>query len=426
MTITNLGLTELLRKEMVPALGCTEPIAIAYAAALVTKYLGAFPDRLRSQCSANIIKNTKSVIVPNSQGMKGIEAACILGAYAGNAEGSLEVLSDVNSEHIARCQTLLKQHIVTVEVLDSESTLHIIITGTNKTDTVSVEIRDGHTNVIKISKNGAVVFSNDDMPQEQYRHGYAGEVLSIDSIIHFSRSGNYDSLIAILDREIQYNSKISREGILADYGLSVGRTILKTTEDCVRNRAKAFAASGSDARMNGCDLPVIINSGSGNQGLTVSIPVIEYAKELGSSRDRLYRALILSNLIAIYEKVYIGKLSAYCGVVCAASGSAAGITMLKNGTDEQIKNAVTNTLGTLSGMICDGAKPSCASKIAACIDTAISCHEIAMNNQALSCGDGIIKSSLDKTIRMVGRLANQGMRETDNEILSIMLDKDGV
>ncbi|SFC87759.1 L-cysteine desulfidase family protein [Pragia fontium] len=422
----NLRLINILRDEMVPALGCTEPIAIAYAASIVSKTLGHMPERLQAECSANIVKNVKSVIVPNSGGMKGIDAAAIVGAYAGNSDKRLEVLSDVTAEQVDVCKDLLDKSICEVTLLDSPTVLHIILTGHYQSDVVSVEIKDSHTNVVNIIKNGQVIFSQntaaigDEVDEEQ------DDKFSIEDIIHFSRYGDYSPLIDILDLEIRCNSSIAQEGLENDYGISVGQTILMTNDNNVRNRARALAASGSDARMSGCDMPVVINSGSGNQGLTVSLPVIEYAKELNASQEQLHRALILSNLVAIYEKSYIGKLSAYCGVVCAASGSAAGITMLKEGTDEQIQYAVINTLGTLSGMICDGAKPSCASKIATCIDTAISCHEMAMRNRVLNDGEGIIKSNLDSTVKMVGRLASQGMRKTDSEILSIMLDNSGV
>lgn len=419
--MSNKKLLTLLQQEMVPALGCTEPIAIAYTAALVSQHLGHMPEHLIAQCSANIVKNVKSVIVPNSGGMKGIDAATIVGAYAGNADKKLEVLSDITDEQIKAAQALLQQGICHIELLESPIVLHIIVTGRYQEQSVSVEIQDSHTNVVKITKNGEIIFNLDTTNAEH--HTETETELTIEEILNFTRFGDYSSLVDTLDLEISCNSHIAQEGLKHDYGVNVGQTILLTNDNTVRNRARALAASGSDARMSGCELPVVINSGSGNQGLTVSVPVIEYAQALGSSKDELYRALILSNLVAIYEKNYIGKLSAYCGVVCAASGSAAGITLLKKGSDEQIKNAVTNTLGTLSGMVCDGAKPSCASKIATCVDTAISCHEMAMHNRVLQGGDGIIKHDLNRTVKMVGRLASQGMRATDKEILNIMLDK---
>lgn len=416
-----LKLIELLRNEMVLALGCTEPIAIAYAAALVTKTLGHIPDKIIAQCSANMIKNVKSVIVPNSGGMKGIDTACLVGAYFGDADKKLEVLSQVTAEQAKKCRHLSTLMRCEVELLESQSTLHIVITGIHDQNSASVEIRDGHTNVVKVIKNGTVMHSQDIAQSEEEPTNLLDNI-SIADIIYFARYADYSPLIDLLEQEISCNTRIADEGLKHNYGANVGKVILITAGNDVRNRARAYAAAGSDARMSGCDLPVMINSGSGNQGLTVSLPIITYANELHASTDQLYRALILSNLIALYEKSYIGKLSAYCGVVCAASGSAAGITLLKGGNDVQIEAAVTNTLGTLSGMICDGAKASCASKIAASVDAAITCHEMAMLDNALLDGDGIIKGDLDKTIEAVGRLANQGMRVTDKEILNIMLD----
>ncbi|WP_392566219.1 L-serine ammonia-lyase, iron-sulfur-dependent, subunit alpha [Utexia brackfieldae] len=417
-----LKLIKLLRDEMVLALGCTEPIAIAYAAALVTQHLGQVPERLLAQCSANMIKNVKSVIVPNSGGMKGIEAACLVGAYFGDADKKLEVLSAVSPSQAKTCQSLLEKHLCEVKLLESTSTLHIIITGYAQENSVSVEIRDNHTQVVKVIKNGEVLQTQTAAPAQLVEASLLDNI-AIDEIIAFARQADYSPIVDLLDKAIACNTQISAEGLKNPYGVNVGKVIMMTSEDSLKNRAKAVTAAASDARMSGCDLPVMINSGSGNQGLTVSLPIITYARALDCSQEQLYRALILSNLIALYEKSYIGKLSAYCGVVCAASGSAAGITLLKGGTDSQIEAAVINTLGTLSGMICDGAKASCASKIATCVDTAITCHEMAMLDNVLSAGDGIIKYDLAKTIQMVGRLANQGMQTTDKEILKIMLDK---
>lgn len=419
---TNHKFISLLKNEMVTALGCTEPIMLAYAAAMVTKHLGQAPEKITAECSSNIIKNVKSVIVPNSGGMKGIEAACVLGAYFGSPERNLEVLAGITPDQALACKELVSRKICDVSLLDTCSTLHCIITGYAGKNSVSVEICTNHTNIINIIKNGVSIFSKPD--EEVLKEiGIVPEEFSVAEIIKFARYEDYSSLIPILDQQIACNLRIAEEGLKTNYGVNVGKTILKTDKETVKNKAKAYAAAGSDARMSGCDLPVVINSGSGNQGLTVSLPVIIYARELGVSADTLYRALILSNLLALYEKIHIGKLSAYCGVVCAASGSAAGITFLKNGNDKQIEDAVTNTLGTLSGMICDGAKASCAAKIAASVDTAITCHEMAMLDNVLSDGDGIIKANLDYTIVAVGRLANRGMRTTDTEILDIMLSR---
>ncbi|MCO6523586.1 MAG: serine dehydratase subunit alpha family protein [Candidatus Schmidhempelia sp.] len=415
-------LLKLLQEEMVLALGCTEPIAIAYAAALVTKTLGHAPKRMTAHCSANMIKNVKSVIVPNSNGMKGINTACVMGAYFGDVDKKLQVLAQVTENQAVQCQELLSHVPCEVKLLDSSSTLHIIISGEYDTDSASVEIRDAHTQVVKIIKNDRVQYEQEIECIDIERQTPLIESISIDEIINFARHVDYTSIKDLLQQTVECHLQIAKEGLTNHYGVNVGKSILMTSDSTLKNRAKAYTAAASDARMSGCDLPVMINSGSGNQGLTVSLPIIIYAMELNVSNEQLYRALILSNLIALYEKSYIGKLSAYCGVVCAASGSAAGITLLKEGNNEQIAAAVTNTLGTLSGIICDGAKAACASKIATCVDTAITCHEMAMLGNVLADGDGIIKHDLDKTISMVGRLANIGMKETDKEILNIMLN----
>ncbi len=420
MSVNNL--LDILKNELVPALGCTEPIAIAYAAAVVAKHLQAMPEKLTAQCSPNIVKNVKSVIVPNSGGVKGIDAAAIIGALAGNADNKLQVLSEVTPAQIEAAKVLIAQQICDIQLLQTPTILHIIITGYYNNDVVSVEIKDSHTNVTSIVKNGVSLLSSAEELNVSNDESWKS-AFTIKEIIDFAKECDYSTIIDVLDRQIAFNSAIALEGLNHTYGINVGRTSLDVSENNVKTRAKAMAASGSDARMSGCDLPVVINSGSGNQGITVSVPVIEFAKELGSSQDALYRALILSNLVAIYEKQHIGKLSAYCGVVCAASGSAAGITLLKNGSNAQIENSITNTLGTLSGMICDGAKPSCAAKIATCVETAISSHELAMCSRVMLDGDGIVKEDLDKTVAMVGRLARLGMQGTDVEILNIMLDK---
>lgn len=416
-----LKLLRLLQKEMVLALGCTEPIALAYAGAIVTKYLGAEPERMVIHCSPNIIKNVKSVIVPQTNGMKGINVACIIGACFGDPEKGLEVLSSITEEQSALCASRVDAIPCQIEALDSSSTLHFIVEGYYKDDKVSVEIKDEHTRVIKIIRNDNTILDIKDESKLQKNNDVV-ESFSVKDIINFSRSVDYSPLSQLLAQSIDCNLAIAKEGLTNNYGINVGKTILETADNNIRNQAKGYAAAASDARMSGCSLPVMINSGSGNQGITVSLPVIMYAQYINASQDKVYRALILSNLIALYEKSYIGKLSAYCGVVCASSGAAAGITFLKEGNDDQIESSVINTLGTLSGMICDGAKASCASKIATCVDTAFTCVDMALRNQCMSAGDGIIKNGLDKTAISVGSLANNGMRITDKIILKIMLE----
>lgn len=413
----------LLHAELIPALGCTEPIAIAYAAATAAKILGSVPKRIQVKCSGNIIKNVKSVIVPNSGGMKGIEASAVLGAIAGDASQKLEVLVGINEQQINQCKQLIREGICQVALLDSPITLHIIVTVQNDEHNVMVEIKESHLNICTIQKDQVTLFSNE-QDQASPCAQTAQQHINIDEIIEFARNCDIQDIQTVLDKQISCNSKIAEEGLKNNYGACVGKTLLELEGDTIKTRAKAFAAAGSDARMSGCDLPVVINSGSGNQGLTVSMPVIEYAKELKVDQDTLYRALVLSNLIALYQKKHIGKLSAYCGVVCAATGSGAAITFLKGGTDQQIKDTIVNTLGTTSGIICDGAKPSCAAKIATSVDAAILSHEMAMRHRVLLAGDGIVKQDADDTINAVGRLACKGMLKTDQEILQIMLDKD--
>jgi L-cysteine desulfidase len=416
-----LKLLNLLQKEMILALGCTEPVALAYAGSVVTKYLNSPPERMVIRCSPNIIKNVKSVTVPNTNGMKGIDVACIIGAFFGDPEKGLEVLTGMDDEKISLCNSIVNKVPCTIEVLESTSTLHFILEGYQENNVVSVEVKDEHTNIVQISKNGNII---KEAHKENKEKNSAGVIngYTIKDIIEFSRTLDYTPLITLLEQSIKFNLAIANEGLQNNYGINVGKTILQTDGDHVRTQAKGYASAASDARMSGCSLPVMINSGSGNQGITVSVPVIIYARHINASRDSLFRALILSNLIAIYEKSFIGKLSAFCGVVCASSGAAGGITFLRKGSDEQIESSVINTIGTLSGMVCDGAKASCASKIATCVDTAFTCVDMALRNQRISPGDGIVKNGLDNTVISVGHLACDGMRITDQVILKIMLE----
>ncbi|WP_167611617.1 serine dehydratase subunit alpha family protein [Cedecea colo] len=412
----------LLQKEMILALGCTEPVALAYAGAVVKKHLGAEPEGMIIHCSPNIIKNVKSVIVPQTNGMKGIDVACITGACFGDAEKGLEVLSMMTKEQTALCASRAASIPCKIKVLKSKSALHFIVEGYYKNTHVSVEVKDEHTRIVRITRNNNIIFAEEnDSPLQSSNDDV--ESYTVNDIIHFARHVDYEPLREQLSQSIDCNLEIAHEGLQKDYGINVGKTLLMTGDNNIRNLAKSYAAAASDARMSGCSLPVMINSGSGNQGITVSLPVIMYARHINATEDNLFRALILSNLIALYEKSFIGKLSAYCGVVCASSGAAAAITFLKGGNDYQIESAVINTLGTLSGIICDGAKPSCAAKIAGCVDTAFTCVEMALCHQRMSDGDGIVKNGLDKMALSVGNLACDGMRVTDQVILKIMLEQ---
>ena len=414
----------ILKKELVPALGCTEPIAIAYASAVARKTLGCVPEKIIAACSGNIIKNVKSVIVPNSGGLKGIEAAAAIGAIGGNPDKKLEVLMAVTEEDIKTTQGLLKTDYCSVELLKGGANLHIIITAIAGNDKALVEIIDTHTNIIRIEKNDKIIYQSVEQTNgEKKKEQIDWSCFSIKNIIKFANSVDLDDVREIISRQIEYNTTISNEGLTHQYGANIGKTLLTEYGSGIRVRAKAKAAAGSDARMSGCVLPVVINSGSGNQGMTVSLPVIEYAKELGVCEEKLFRALVVSNLVAIYLKSGMGRLSAYCGAVSAACGSGAAITYLYGGDYQRISKTITNTLANVSGIVCDGAKPSCAAKIASSIDAAIMAHTLSMNDEAFNSGDGIVKDNVEKTIESVGRLARDGMKETDIEVLRIMVEK---
>ena len=420
-----------LREELVPALGCTEPIAIAYAAAVAVRTLGRFPERMTAACSGNIIKNVKGVVVPNSGGQKGIEAAAVIGAVGGDPDRELEVLANVTPGHIAKSRELVAGDFCRVELLPGVTNLHIILTvaagsGTDSgkaTDEAVVEIAGGHTNIVRIERNGKILEGGPYVPERDTKD-HSRDFMSVSGILEFAEQCDLDDVRDVLDRQIEYNSQISEEGLSHAYGAEVGRTLLASRGSDVRTRAKARAAAGSDARMSGCELPVVINSGSGNQGMTVSLPVIEYAAELNLPKEKLYRALLVSNLVAIHQKSGIGKLSAYCGAVSAACGSGAAITYLCGGDLRQISDTITNTLANVSGIVCDGAKPSCAAKIASSVDAAIMAHDLAMHQSTFPSGEGIVKEDVEATIRSVGRLAREGMRSTDEEVLHIMIDGD--
>lgn len=417
---------QILREELVPALGCTEPIAIAYAAAVARRALGEIPRRIIAACSSNIIKNVKSVIVPTTGDLRGIEASAILGAVAGRADRGLEVLSCVQPEDVAQTRRLLESGMCKTELLRSDSCLHIRLTAESEAHTAMVEIRDEHTRIIRVERDGEPLYTAQPAQAEDEHTPRADYLaLNVADIYAFARAVRIADVKEILDRQITYNLKIAEEGLAHSYGASVGMTLLKSYGDDIKNLARAFPAAGSDARMSGCVLPVVINSGSGNQGMTVSLPVIKYAQHTGATQEQLYRALVLSNLIAIHQKTGLGRLSAYCGAVSAAVGSGAAITYLYGGSYEAVCDTITNTIANVSGIVCDGAKPSCAAKIASAVDAAILGHCMALQNRSFRPGDGIVRGDVDQTIRGVGRIGRDGMRETDEEILNIMLEKIG-
>ncbi len=421
---------QILKEELIPAMGCTEPIAIAYAAARARQLLDGVPDRVEIGVSNNIIKNVKSVIVPNTDGMKGIEAAAAAGIVAGQADKALEVIAEVTGEQKEEMRRFLQQVPVHVEAVDNGVVFDILITLRAGAHSAKVRIAQYHTNIVYMERDGKVLL--DDQPALTPAAGgcvdalaEAGltdkSLLTIADILDFAGSCDLADIRPVLDPQIQYNTQISEEGLLGDYGANIGSTMLKFYGDDVRNRAIAKAAAGSDARMSGCELPVVINSGSGNQGITVSVPVIEYAKALAVPKERLYRALVVSNLIAIHEKSGIGRLSAYCGAVSAGCAAGCGIAYLQGADYKAVAHTLVNSLAIVSGIICDGAKPSCAAKIASSVEAGILGYHMYLNGQQFRAGDGIVTKGVENTIRNVGLLGREGMRETDKEIVKIML-----
>lgn len=418
----------ILEEELVPALGCTEPIAIAYAGAHARALLGKIPDRVCIKSSGNIIKNVKSVTVPNSGNMKGIPAAAAIGIIGGNPDKGLEVLADITEADIARTKEFLEKIPCKVSLLDTVASLHFIVEVFAGADSASVEIIHQHTNIVRTTKNGKDVLSVPFDPASANAALTDRSGLSVKKILEFADTIDLDRVRPILERQIDYNTRIAQEGLEHRYGINAGANLLKAAEAeqavTLKIRAQAAAAAGSDARMSGCTLPVVTNSGSGNQGLTASLPVIVFAEEKKLSHDKLLRGLLVSNLIAIHQKTRIGRLSAYCGAVSAGCGSGAAVTYLSGGSYEQVCETITNTLAVVSGIVCDGAKPSCASKIASSVDAALNAHYLAMQNRVFEPGEGIVKGDIEKTIAGVGAVAADGMRETDKVILRIMVDDD--
>ncbi len=413
---------QLLRKEMVKALGCTEPIAVALAGAKAREVLGKMPEKIVIKCSQNIIKNVKGVTVPTTGDMKGIDTACILGAIAGNPDLELEVLNDVKDSDIKQLKELLAKNICKVEQLDSGDNLHIICYVENGKDNAEVEILHSHSNIESIKKNGKVIFQNKDTNKD-CSNKTDSCALKFDDIYEFVNTFNINDLKDLFDLEIKCNNAIAEEGLKNDWGANVGKTILKNGGDSIKEKTKAYAAAGSDARMSGCNMAVVISAGSGNQGMTILSTVYQYAKYLKVSDEELYRALAMANLLALWQKAGIGKLSAFCGAVSAASAAGAAITYMKGGTKKQIENTIINALASAGGIVCDGAKPSCALKIAIAVDAAIMASEMAMNENVFKDGEGLVKGDIESTVSAICRMAKDGMKSTDQKILEIMLEK---
>ena len=410
----------ILKSELIPAMGCTEPIAVALAGAKVRQVLGGVPDRMDVYCSGNIIKNVKGVVVPNSGGQRGIDVAAVLGAVGGDADMGLEVVEGVTEAQIEETRRLVAAHMCDCHLQEGEENLYIRIEAVRGEDTCKVEIKTRHNNFSLIEKNGEVLLSQSELTVDGV--SVDKSQLNLHDIIEFANTLNLDDVRDLLARQISYNKAISDEGLEHPWGAQVGRNVLKLG-DQLEMRAAARAAAGSDARMGGCSLPVVINSGSGNQGITVTMPLCEYAAEHDVPEDKLYRALALANLVSIHEKRFIGNLSAYCGAVSAATASVAGIAYLDGASEEGIGNTIINSIATIGGMVCDGAKASCASKIASSVQTAMMALEMARSGNVLQNGEGLVEDGVEGTIRNVGRMGREGMRETDVEILNIMLGK---
>lgn len=412
---------QILKEELVPAMGCTEPIALAYCAAKAREVLGVLPERCMVEASGNIVKNVKSVIVPNTGGLKGIEAAAAAGVAAGDAGRILEVIAEVTEEQKAQIKEYMEKARIQVKPLETDEILDMIVTVYSGSSYAKVRIANYHTNIVLIEKDGEKLYEVGVMAAEEAQMADRS-LLNVRDIYEFARTVDLEDVKELIGRQIQYNSAISKEGLEHDWGANIGSVLLKAYGDDIRVRARAAAAAGSDARMSGCEMPVIINSGSGNQGMTASLPVIEYAKELGSSEEEMYRALVLSNLMTIHQKTGIGRLSAYCGAVSAGCGAGCGIAYLLGGDYKTIAHTLVNALAIVSGIICDGAKPSCAGKIAAAVDAGILGYQMYINGQQFKGGDGIISKGVENTIRNIGRLSKEGMKGTDKEIIQIMTD----
>ena len=413
----------ILKSELIMALGCTEPIAIAYASAKARAELGVFPERIEVYCSGNIVKNVKGVTVPNSGGMKGIDVAATLGVVGGAADKELEVLSGVTPEDIAETRRLLDQGFCQCFLEEGVENLYVRTVAFAGEHTASVTIRDHHTAITEILKDGKVVFQS-----AAHQDGKADaepdkSMMDLKGIIEFADTVSLEDVASLLEQQVRCNSALADEGLKGRYGAQVGRTLQESGGTDVATIARVRTAAASDARMGGCALPAVINSGSGNQGITVSVPVIEYAKAWNCGTEKMYRALVLSNLLSVHQKKYIGSLSAYCGVVSAACSAGAAIMYLHGGDYDAIARTITNTLANVGGIVCDGAKSSCASKIVSALTAAILAYHMSLDNRVFQPGEGLVQRDVEGTIRSMGYVGKVGMKQTDIEILNIMLEK---
>ena len=413
---------QILREELLPAMGCTEPIAVAYAAAKARETLGVMPERVLVEASGNIIKNVKSVVVPNTGGLKGLPAAAAAGVAAGDAGAELQVLASITPEQIKTIGEFLEKTPIEVRHADTPHIFDIAVSVFSGTESAYVRITDFHTNIVCIRRDSETLLEKKD-------GGGGGEAsltdrscMTVEKIVDFADSVELGDVRELLQRQIAYNMAIAEEGLTNNYGANIGKTLLRGHENDINYKLRAWAAAGSDARMNGCEMPVVINSGSGNQGITTSVPVIVYARETGASEEELLRALCVSNLVTIHLKTGIGRLSAYCGAVSAGAGAASGIAYLQGGRFEVIAHTIVNTVAVTSGIVCDGAKASCAAKIAAAVDAGLLGLAMYRGGNQFFGGDGIVKKGVERTIEIVGKLASRGMVETDKEIIRLMME----
>lgn len=412
----------ILRGELITALGCTEPIAIAYAAAKAKEALGEMPEHCTVHCSGNIVKNVMGVTVPNSGGLKGIDVAAALGIVGGRPEMELAVLESVTEEHQKKVRELLKEGFCTCKLIENVATLYIVVELQSGKHTALVEIQKTHKNITRMEKDGVSLLKQMEKEEELLLQNGDRSLLTVKNIVEFADAVSLEEIEPIIAPQIQYNMEICREGLATPYGAEVGRILLEgNTNPTVGLKARAHAAAGSDARMNGCPMPVVINSGSGNQGITVSVPVVIYAEDRKVSREKLLRALVVANLIAVHQKKFIGSLSAYCGVVSAACGAACGICYLLDYPHSVLCGTITNTIATVGGMVCDGAKSSCAAKISTALQTALLGMKMSVHNRSFQPGEGLVTADVEETISNIGRMGRDGMKATDNEILNIML-----
>ena len=412
---------KILEEELVPAEGCTEPISLAYAGAKAKELLGGIPDEVIIQCSGNLIKNIRCVTVPNTGNLVGIEASLLAGIVGGDSSKCLEVISKITDDHILKINELLLKKIIQVQLLDTSINLLFILFCKKGSNTCEIEIKNLHTYITKIKLNDEVIFEKNVGSEEFFGVETDRSILTIERILDFSNNVDLDKLKPYLDKQIEYNMAIAETGLKKNFAVKIGETILKHDRS-IYGKMKAYTASASEARMSGCSMPVITNSGSGNQGITTSVPVIIYARHKCICDNKVYRALAFSNLLTIYQKSFIGRLSAFCGAISAAVSVGATLTYMEGGTIEQIKMAIINGLANVSGVVCDGAKPSCASKIVSGLEAAFLAHFLSMDNLSYNPLSGIIKNNADETIHAIGKMAQEGMKETDQVILKIMLE----